>query len=121
MRGLVHAVLQIESGVRGVCGQAGLDHGEGHVGLEADDRQLGASKSSHGGAVGQDVGGEGIDQVESGDVDDHPAGALLADAADEVALEPSQWWVVECGVDRANQLEALAHDRHRCRSGHRAR
>ena len=55
------------------------------------------------------------------DVDDHHAGALLADAADEVTLEPSQLWVVECSVDRDNQLEALAHDRHRCRSGHRAR
>lgn len=73
-----------------VCGQAELDHGESHVGLDGHDRQLGASMSSRGGAAGQDVGGERIDHIESRDVDDHHAGAQLADAADEVTPEPSQ-------------------------------
>ena len=67
-----------------------LTHGDGHVGLDADDRQFGASKSSHGGAAGEDVARERIDHVKSGDVDDDHAGALLADAADEVTLEPRQ-------------------------------
>ena len=101
MCGVVQAVLEVDSGVCRARGQADLDHGEGHVGLNADHGQLGASKSSNPGAGAEDVGCERIDHTKCRDVDDDQAGAVFADAVDEVPLEPGQLRSVESGVDRA--------------------
>ena len=108
------AILQVEIGARGVCVQADLDHGEGHIGLNADHRQLGASKASNAAAGAQDVGCERIDHIQGRDVDDDHAGALLADALAQVSLELSQLRVAESSVDRGDQILALSHDRHCC-------
>jgi hypothetical protein len=113
------AILQIEIGARGVWVQADLDHGDGHVGLNADHRQVGASKASYLAAGAQDVGCERIDHIQGRDVDDDHSGALLGHALVEVSLEFLQLRVVESSVDRGNQILALSHDRHCCWSAHR--
>ena len=51
----------------------------------------------------QGQGGERVDDVEGGDVDDDAARAVLADLLDEVVLEADQLGVVQGSVDRCDQ------------------
>jgi hypothetical protein len=55
--------------------------------------------------------GEGVDDVQSCDIDDHSTCSLPADLLHEVALEPDQLAVVERGVDGRDEVTPLRKDR----------
>src|SRR4051794_36354047 len=61
-----------------------LDHGEGHLGLDADDHRLGAAQPRHVRDPAQGARDERVHDVERGDVDDDPARAVPGDLAHDV-------------------------------------
>src|SRR6266849_1160086 len=69
--------LKIQCGRHPLEGEAELDHGEGDLGLDADDHRLRAAQARHVGEVAQRPHREGVHHVERGHVHDHTAGAEL--------------------------------------------
>lgn len=67
-----------------------LDHGEGHVGLNPHDDRFGASESGHLGDLAERVGAEGVEDVQSRDVDEDSARSMLPDLVDQVPLKSQQ-------------------------------
>ena len=90
MRQVAQAFLEVQGRLHGAGDQAELDHGERDVWLNADDHGPGTPQPGHLGQLAQRGGGERVDHVEGGDVDDHPAGAIPSDLIDEVVLESDQ-------------------------------
>src|SRR5262245_24007326 len=75
--------LQIEGGAHTLEAEPELHHGERHLRLHADDDRLGPAEPRHLRDVAHRADGEGVHDVESGDVDDHPARAVPAHVGDE--------------------------------------
>ena len=71
----------------------------------------------HLGDAAQRVEPERVDHVQSGDVDDDPAGPAPADLVDQVVAEAQHLGVVEGSVYRRDQEQALPQDRDQRRSG----
>src|ERR1700758_1132166 len=104
------ALLEVERRRRALQLQAELDHGEGHVGLDADDDRPRAQKLRRLGDAAQRPGGERVDDIEQRDVDDHAARAVPADEVAQGAPQPDQVVVAECRLHRCDQHIALLED-----------
>src|SRR5436305_425586 len=57
------ALFQVQGGCHALQVEAHLHHGEGHVGLDADDDRLGAAQPGHLGDAAQGTAGEGVETV----------------------------------------------------------
>src|SRR5215217_9297282 len=66
---------------------AELDHGEGHLGLDADDHRLRAAQAGHHRDAAQGARDEGVHDVQRGDVDDDAAGAVAGHLAHDVVAQ----------------------------------
>ena len=84
----LQALLEVEGGLhqRHVDRQSHQRHGD--VGRDPDDDGPGAAQPRHVGQVAQRARGEGVEDVEGGDVDDDPAATGAAHPVEEVALQP---------------------------------
>ena len=99
--------FQVERGEHTTEVGAQFDHGEGHVGIDTDDHRAGAAEIRHSGDVPQGPGAEGVEDVERGYVDDDSARPVAPHSVDQLVLEPEELAVVECGVDRGNEMGPL--------------
>src|SRR5256712_4766752 len=77
------ALLQVEGRGHSLERQAELHHGEGDLGLDADDDCLGPAETDHVGDVAQRARGERVHHVHRRDVHDHAARPVLADHLDQ--------------------------------------
>src|SRR5258708_16703076 len=87
--------------------QAELDHGEGHLRLQADDHRIRAAQPRHVGDRAYRPGGEGIHHVDRGDVDDDAVCAAAAAALHQVWTKPLGVGVGERGLYRSDEDCAL--------------
>src|SRR5438094_10066676 len=80
-------VVQVQGRAHSFQEEPQLDHGESDRGLNAHDHGLGAFQPHRARDVLQRPGGEGVDDVEAADVDDHRSRPVLADPFGEFGLE----------------------------------
>ena len=104
------SLFEVERGVHRLEGQAPRHHGEGDGRPDPDHHGPGAAEPGSRTEAAQGVGGEGVDDVERGDVDDDPAGPSSTDLVHQVLLEAHELAVVEGGVDGRDQVPALGED-----------
>src|SRR5262245_32751613 len=109
-------LLEVERGRHVLEGEAELDHGEGHLGLDAHDDRLRAPQLDHVRDRPQRPDGEGVHHVEDGDVHDGALRAVLPDLLHEVVAQLEQVLVGERRLDRRDQVVALLEDRNAHRS-----
>src|SRR5262249_17198713 len=114
------AFFEVQRGRHPFQAQPHLDHGEGHVGLDADDDGLRTAQPGHIGDAAERATGERIEHVEHGDVDDDAARPRQADALDQVVLQLTQVLVSQGRLDRGDQVFVLFEDRnlHRAPPGY---
>src|SRR4051795_4406043 len=77
-------LLEVESRLDVLELHPQLHHREGDLGLDAHDHGLRATQPRHVGDAAQRAGDERVHDVERGDVDDDPAGAVPGDLAHDV-------------------------------------
>src|SRR2546425_6741791 len=75
----LEAFLQIQRGGHALEREAELHHGKCHLGLDPHHHRLGAAQPGGVGDAEQRAGGERVEHVERGDVDDHAVGAQPPD------------------------------------------
>src|SRR6266550_1331465 len=92
--------------------QAELHHGECHVGLDSHDNGLGAAEAGHVCDVAQRPHGEGVHDVECGDVDDDAAATRPPDLGDQRFAKMGQVGVSEGGLNRGNEKLPLPQNRY---------
>src|ERR1041385_1689148 len=105
------SLFQVEGRADAFQQQSQLHHGEGDVGLDADDDGLRPAQFEHVGDGPQRARGEGIDDIEHGDIDDDATGTGLADAIRQVVPQPQQVGVREDGLDAGDEVISLFEDR----------
>lgn len=93
--------------------QVELHHRDRDVGLDPDDHGLRAAEPGGDGDRAERACDEGVDDVQGSDVDDEPACALAADPLGQLVAEGEDLAVAEVGLDRGDQVVALAKDRDR--------
>jgi hypothetical protein len=108
---LGQALLEVQRGEHRAGVHPELHHGEGDVGLDADDHRHRPPQPGHLRDVAQRPGPERVQDVERGHVDDHAAGPVGPDPVDQVLLEAHQLRVVQRGVHRGDQVRTLPQDR----------
>jgi hypothetical protein len=106
-------LVEIERGVERLEVQVELHHRDRNVGLDADDQGLCAAQPRGDGDRPERACDEGVDDVQGADVDDEPACALPADPLGQLVAEAKDLAVAEVGLDRGDQVVALAEDRDR--------
>src|SRR5215218_1999511 len=89
---------------------AELDHGEGHLGLDADDHGLGAAQAGHHRDAPHGARDERVHHVERGGVDDDPARAMARDLAHDGVAQLQDVRVRQRRLDRRDQERALLED-----------
>lgn len=97
--------------MRGLESETARRHRDGDRGLDPDHDGLRAAQPGGRSQAAQSMRGEGVDDVQSCDIDDHSTCSLPADLLHEVALEPDQLAVVERGVDGRDEVTPLRKDR----------
>src|SRR3954453_17217053 len=98
--------LEVQGGLDVLELHPELDHGEGNLGLDADDHRLGAAQARHVGDSAQGARDEGVHHVERGDVDDDPARAVARDLAHHVLAQLEDIRVRQGGLDRGDEDRA---------------
>src|SRR5882762_6772245 len=92
--------------------QAELHHGECHVGLDPHDDRLGAAEAGHVRDVAQRPHGEGVHDVECGDVHDDAAAARPPDLGDQRFAKMGKIGVCKGGLNRGNEKLPLPQNRY---------
>jgi hypothetical protein len=106
-------LVEIERRVEGREVQLELHHRDRDVGLDPDDDGRRAAQPGGDRDRAERAGDEGVDDVQGPDVDDEPACALAADPLGQLVAEGEDLAVAEVGLDRGDQIVALAKDRDR--------
>src|SRR2546422_2209967 len=101
------ALLQVQGRAHSFQGQAQLNHRKGDIRLDADDDRLRPAQFQHVGNAAQRAGGEGVDDVQNGDVDDDTTGAKLADTFGQVIPQLHQVGIGEHRLNGGDQVVAL--------------
>jgi hypothetical protein len=104
-------LVEIERRMEWLEVQVELHHRDRDVGLDPDDHGFGAAQPGGDGDRPKRACDEGVDDVQSADVDDEPACALVADPLGQLVAEGEDLAVAEVGLDRSDQVLALAKDR----------
>jgi anti-anti-sigma regulatory factor len=103
-------LLEVERGVYRLEAQPPRHHGERDRRADPHHHGPGAAEPGGRAEAAQGVGGEGVDDVERGDVDDHAPGPPPADLVHQVLLEPHELAVVQGGVDGRDEGAALGEN-----------
>jgi hypothetical protein len=106
-------LVEIERGVERLEVQVELHHRDRDVGLDPDDHGLCAAQPGGDGDRAERACDERVDDVQGAYVDDEPADALPADPLGQLVAEGEDLAVAEVGLDRSDQVVALAKDRYR--------
>jgi hypothetical protein len=106
-------LVEIECRVERLEVQLELHHCDRDVGLDPDDHGLRAAEPGGDRDRAERACDEGVDDVQRPDVDDEPACALAADPLGQLVAEGEDLAVAEVGLDRGDQVLALAKDRDR--------
>src|SRR5207253_1918725 len=77
------SLLEVERGRDAFEREPELDHRKRDLRLDADDDRLRAAQPNHVSHITEGPGGEGIDHVQRGDVDDDAARAEMSDLLDQ--------------------------------------
>src|SRR5438132_3888521 len=77
------SLLEVERGRHAFEREPELDHRECDLRLDADDDRLRTAQPNHVRHIAESPGGERIDHVQGGDVDDDPARAEMPDPLDQ--------------------------------------
>src|SRR6267378_6107674 len=106
------AFFQVEHRRDALERQAELHHGECHVGLDPHDDCLGAAEAGHVRDVAQRPHGEGVHDVECGDVHDDAAAARPPDLGDQRFAKMGKIGVCKGGLNRGNEKLPLPQNRY---------
>src|SRR5436309_3412983 len=110
-----HAFFEIERGFHALQPKPELDHGEGDLGLNADDNGRGASQPGRVRNAPQRARREGIEHVEGRDIDDDTPAAKATDLLGERIPQLNQFAVGQRRLDRRDEDVALLEDGYRHR------
>ena len=102
--------FEVEGGVHRFEGESPRHHGEGDGRPDTHHHGPGAAEPGGRSQAAQGVGGERVDDVEGGDVDDDTARSSSTDLVHQVVLEAHELAVVECRVDGRDEVAALGQD-----------
>jgi ABC-type transporter Mla MlaB component len=103
-------LLEVERGAYRLERQPPRHHGQRDRRPDPDHHGPGPAEPGGRAEGAQGVGGEGVDDVERGDVDDHSAGPPSTYLLHQVLLEAHQLAVVQGGVDGRDERAALGED-----------
>ena len=106
-------LVEIQRRVERLEVEVELHHRDRDVGLDPDDHGLCTAQPGGYGDRAERACDEGIDDVQCRDVDDEPACALAADPLGQLVAEGEDLAVAEVGLNRGDQVVALAKDRDR--------
>src|SRR5258705_1827456 len=98
------ALFEVEGGGDAFEGEPELHHGEGDLGLNADDHRFCATQPRHVGDVPQRADGERVHHVERRHVHDYPAGAEFSHPRDQRLAQLRQVRVRQGRLDRRDQV-----------------
>src|SRR5260370_10670031 len=104
------ALLEIEGGHDPFERQPQLDHGERYFRLDTHDHRLRTPEPGHVGDVPERAHGEGVHHVQRRDVDDDPAGAVLAYPRYDGLAQLREARIGERRLDRRDEIVSLLQD-----------
>src|SRR5260221_8964891 len=109
-------VEQVQPGIEVQCGchtvqlEAEPRHCEGDLGADPDDHRFGAPEPDRRGQLAQDLGGEGVDDVQESDVHDRRPGAVSPNLIGDLRLEGGQAGVGRGFAEDAEEIVTLLDD-----------